>query len=109
MKLTRMREEEAGWYTCLVTNPFDSLFSTGYVEVTQSAFDFYTGLSVGLAVVVCLAALVVTITCLKYRKEKLHSSAARPSSTVTQPFQPQPTTTPTPGEGEISARTHAAK
>ena len=83
LKLTSLSEEDAGWYTCIVTNQFDSLYSTGYLEVTQvvseaevvseapqTSFDFYTWLSVGLAVVVCLAGVVVTVTCLKYKREK---------------------------------------
>ena len=78
LKLTVISEEEDGWYTCQVSNQFDVLLSSGYVNVTQppgptswqASWDTYTWLSVGLAVMVCLAIVVVTITCVKYRKER---------------------------------------
>ena len=81
-KLTEISEADAGLYTCNVTNQYDSLLSTGYLEVTQpttepdpdpepvQTFDIYTWVSVGLAVFVCLLVVVVTVTCLKYRKER---------------------------------------
>ena len=76
LRLSRMKEADAGWYSCTVTNQFDSLLSTGYVQVTKRVSEapqtshVYTWLSAGLAVVVCLAVVVVTVTCLKYKKEK---------------------------------------
>ena len=39
LRLTEITEEDAGWYTCHVTNQFASLLSHGYLEVTQPVAD----------------------------------------------------------------------
>ena len=39
LRLTEISELEAGWYTCQVTNQFDSILSSGYLEVIQPLAD----------------------------------------------------------------------
>ena len=35
LQLTNVTLEDSGWYTCLVSNQFDKVVSTGFVEVSQ--------------------------------------------------------------------------
>jgi len=74
--LTNLREEDSGWYSCYVTNQFDRVVSTGYVEVISQleqpsqvqALPLW--LSAGFGVLGLVLVVVVVVMCTKYKKEK---------------------------------------